>query len=150
MKKQILTALLVSVVAVHASAMTKKVSVSHFTDSMKLIFENFKQSDGSVFASFNGDNGVNISGPSIIDPTGLLDNIVEIWSDNKLENGYPRMSITYHGAQNGVEKCDLEFIDGPYADKLNFRSGFAPQCAGLNVRLQQKGQYQYELHVLKL
>lgn len=127
-------------VAGTVSAAPQKVRISPFSDNVVVNFSGFS-TDSMVYASYNDDNGVSIFGPEIIKVSSPA--LVTISSKNLYENGNPSMTLAYNGTS-----CEIDFVDGPFAKALAYKTGMAPTCTGIVVSdILQTGQYSYAITV---
>jgi hypothetical protein len=117
-------------------------SYSPFKDNLTIHFVGFPH-DTYFYASYENDNGVNISGPAFA--TTDYDASVTISSQNKLSNGYPSMSMLYPALYSD-QKCKVTFMDGPYLPYLIYKSDKTPVCPGVTFSdIQKVSQNNYSV-----
>lgn len=141
-----LTVLLASSLALMGCATASfaaKTGISPFSDNLTLTLNGFPS--GTIFnASYIDNNGVNISGPDFFN--GDSPTLVVVSSTNKIENGYPSMTVQYP-TLNGTQTCTLNLVDGPLAI-LNYKDGSAPICAGITLSpVTVTSQYNYTITI---
>lgn len=120
------------------------VRTSPFKDNLTVTFSGFLPE--TVFeASYQDDNGINITGPEVINPENSA--LVQIYSKNKVDNGYPVMSMRYPDDSGTMQTCAITFVDGPWAI-LNYENGIVPVCPGVSIsNIRMTARHQYKLTV---
>ena len=120
------------------------VRTSPFTDNLTITFSGFLPE--TVFgASYQDNNGVNITGPELINIGNSA--LVQIYSKNKVDNGYPVMTMQYPDDSGTMQTCAITFIDGPWAI-LNYENGVAPVCPGISIgNISMTARHQFKLTV---
>lgn len=136
--------MLTAVTTVGFAVAPVQATYSPFKDNLTIHFLGFPQ-ETMFYASYAGNNGVDISGPDFA--TTDHDALVVISSNNKLSNGNPNMSLVYPGLFSNV-KCAITFTDGPYFPALTYQNGKTPSCPGVMISdIQKDSQYNYSLTI---
>ena len=123
-------------------AFAAKTGVSPFDDHLTILMNGFP-SDMMFQATYVPNNGVNINGPE--DFNADAPSVVRVFSNNKVEDGYPVMKIRYP-TLSGSGHCTLNLADGPWRG-LDYRSGSAPVCAGIALSPVSPTEYGYTVTI---
>ena len=136
------TTMLVLTLFATASSFAHNVRFPPFTDNL-MITPTLTKSGAQLQLSYQSNNDINITGPSINNGKPFA---IHISSNNKIENGFPSILFTYH-FENTAKTCLVTFIDGPWA-MLNYREKTPPTCDGLTFGpVTIAGSYQYRLNI---
>ncbi|MCX7120193.1 MAG: hypothetical protein NTZ67_00185 [Gammaproteobacteria bacterium] len=122
--------LLISLVA-SGSTFAATAKLSPFQDNLRIQFKTTTFPADRVFTlSYAGSNGVEITGPESVGTNIFAD--LTIYSDNKIESGFPSVTLHYPTKLFGTQSCTLALADGPYMPRLSYKA-IAPQCLGITV-----------------
>ena len=126
------------------NALATQAQYTPFSDSLTLHFMGASGSDFTPY--YQSDNEIDITG---YNPLPAQDAIITISSQNKVELGYPALTLFYMNGARGTD-CTMIFVDGPWSF-LNFKNGKIPTyCNGLTISpISQTGAHQYQLTITK-
>ena len=111
------------------SAFATDAKFSPFQDNLHVQFKKFPENTVLSFV-YLANNGLEISGPSSV--TASDSPAIKIYSDNKVESGYPSVTMRYPTKLFGTQICTLTLADGPYVPRLGYKTA-APLCLGITV-----------------
>ncbi len=148
-KKILFASALITTLISTGNALATQSDFSPFSDSLTLHFVG--ASGGDFTPYYQPDNGIDITGAN---PLPSQDAIITISSQNKVELGYPALTLFYGDDAGKGAACTMILVDGPWSI-LNFENGAIPtpnpyNCADLIISpITQTGVHQYQLTITK-